>query len=138
MSRRITFLILVGLALVAQACRGSSPTNAPNNNPTAPGATAANGATDVAAARNATLSQLDNAVEARADENTDWTDAAEGDEIVTGGATKTGDEARVRVDISDGTIVRVGPNSEFRLVELSAEADDPVTRFFLDAGKMWV
>ncbi|MGH2521317.1 MAG: FecR family protein, partial [Anaerolineales bacterium] len=53
-------------------------------------------------------------------------------------ATKTGDEARVRVDISDGTIVRVGPNSEFRLVELSAEADDPVTRFFLDAGKMWV
>ncbi len=51
---------------------------------------------------------------------------------------KTGDESRVRVDISDGTVVRVAANTEFTLVTLSPEATDPVTTFVLDAGKLFV
>jgi hypothetical protein len=67
-----------------------------------------------------------------------WETASEGQELLESGGVKTGDESRVRVDISDGTVVRVAANTEFTLVTLSPEATDPVTTFVLDAGKLFV
>jgi hypothetical protein len=42
------------------------------------------------------------------------------------------------LDISDGTLIRLGANTVFKLVELSPAFTDPITRLRLDAGKVWV
>lgn len=111
MLRRILTLCVVGMMA---ACANSNST--PNS------------------ARTAQLSELRNTVEARASETTDWQAAAEGDGLAAGGGVRTGDEARARVDISDGTIVRLAPNTEFTLRQFN----DPVTQWSLSAGKLWI
>jgi ferric-dicitrate binding protein FerR (iron transport regulator) len=77
-------------------------------------------------------------VEARLGDSAAWQTAAEGDGLAAGGGVRTGEEARARVDISDGTILRLAPNTEFTLVQFSLEAADPVTQWSLSAGKLWV
>jgi hypothetical protein len=88
--------------------------------------------------RSAEVSEIQNTVDARADAGADWESASEGEAIAEGGGVRTGDAARARVDISDGTIMRLAPNTEFELAALSPEPTDPVTRFRLAAGKVWV
>lgn len=118
MFRRIVLLIITGS--IATAC--ASPNTNSNTNP----------------ARTAQLSELRNTVEARANESADWQAAAEGAGLAEGGGVRTGDEARARIDISDGTILRLAPNTEFTLLELSPSATDPVTHWSLSAGKLWI
>jgi hypothetical protein len=120
------------------ACAPSSPeTTVPptgttsDNGAAAPTAAAASG-------RTAQISELKNAVEARQTAETAYQPAQEGEQILTGGAVKTGDEARVRIDTSEGSIIRVAANTEFTLRELSPTDDNPVTRLTLEAGKVWV
>lgn len=88
--------------------------------------------------RTAQLSELRNTVEARAIDTDAWQVAAEGDDLTAGGGVRTGEEARARVDISDGTILRLAPNTEFTLVALSPAATDPTTQWSLAAGKLWI
>jgi hypothetical protein len=88
--------------------------------------------------RSAILSELKNEVQAREAASADWLAAAEGQQIGKGGGAKTGAGARARVDISDGSLIRLAEHTEFTLKTLSAEATDPVTRFSLTAGRLWV
>jgi ferric-dicitrate binding protein FerR (iron transport regulator) len=118
MFRRVLSFIIVALSVAACASSNSNS----NNNP----------------ARTAQLSELRNTVEARSGETVDWQAAAEGDGLATGGGVRTGDEARARIDISDGTILRLAPNTEFTLMQLSPEATDPVTQWSLASGKLWI
>jgi hypothetical protein len=89
-------------------------------------------------ARSAQLSELKEAVEAQERENTEWQTAIEGQTILGGGSARTGEESRARLDISDGTLIRLGANTVFKLLELSPAFTDPVTKLKLDAGKVWV
>ena len=120
MSQRLMFTCLVMLALVAMAC-----------NPTAADSTSGPAASVVA--RSAQLSELRNTVEARNTASAEWQAAVEGQPISVGGGAKTGEDARARVDISDGAIVRLGADTQFELTELSPKA----TGLTLDAGKLW-
>jgi hypothetical protein len=87
--------------------------------------------------RTATLSELVNDVQSCPAAEKDWEPATEGQVIRAGGGVRTGVDARARVDISDGAILRMAANSEFELKELSGTASDPVTRLTLAAGKLW-
>jgi hypothetical protein len=91
-----------------------------------------------AIARTAELSELQLDVQAQVTSNENWQTAAEGSQIETSGAVKTGSDSRVRVDISDGSLIRLGADTSFTLLELSPGLDDPITRFKLEAGKVWI
>lgn len=117
MIRRILILMAV---VIVTACANSNTNSPPDT------------------ARTAQLSELRNTVETRAGETADWQSAAEGDGLAAGGGVRTGDEARARIDISDGAILRLAPNTEFTLRQLSPEATDPVTQWSLSAGKLWI
>jgi len=88
--------------------------------------------------RTAELSELRNTVEARTSGADQWQTASEGQNLAAGSGVKTGDNARVRVGISDGTILRLGANTEFELTELSPGATDPVTKLQVAAGHVWL
>ncbi len=128
MFRKLRFTGLMFLLLAGLACNlltGGTSTSAPAS-------TASTGT------RLAQLAELKNDVQSRTSSTGDWQTAAEGAQVAAGGGVKTGDDSRVRLDISDGTILRLAPQTEFELKELSPQATDPVTQFTLAAGKMWV
>jgi hypothetical protein len=119
MLRKTCLTCLLLLALALPACNGPAPTAPPES-------------------RAAKLSELKNVVESRPSSDADWQAAVDGAQVAAGGGVKTGDDSRVRLDISDGTILRLAPQTEFELKMFSPEAADPVTQFTLVAGKMWV
>jgi len=136
---RAMVTIFFALAPAAPGCvsrGGPTPvtTGGPNDTTSAPSTTA----TPEGPSRSALLSELLKTVDARDTENAEWGSASEGQTISVGGGAKTGEEARARIDISDGTILRLGDSTEFRLTDLSGEPTDPVTISVLDAGKVWV
>lgn len=92
----------------------------------------------IAVTRTAELSELQLDVQAQVTSNENWQNANEGSQIETSGAVKTGSDSRVRVDISDGTLIRLGADTLFTLLELSPGISDPITRFKLEAGKVWI
>ncbi|MBI3241065.1 MAG: FecR domain-containing protein [Chloroflexi bacterium] len=126
MSRKILFSVLMFLALAGLACSllGGASTSVPAS-------------TALAGTRSAQLSELKNEVQSRASSTGEWQSAVDGAQVAAGGGVKTGDDSRVRLDISDGTILRLAPQTEFELKQLSPEAADSVTQLTLTAGKMW-
>jgi len=135
-----TTLLLVIATLLLSAC-GNESTTAPatagagNNLPAAstpiPGSPAA-------ATRTARISELRNMVNSKKTNAADWLTASEGEQILAGGGVRTGEESRVRIDTSDASLIRIGANTEFQLLEFSPQPTDPVTRLQLEAGKLWV
>lgn len=133
-----TTLLLVIATLLLSACGNEStiaPATAGGNLPAAstpiPGSPAA-------ATRTALISELRNSVNARLTNAADWLTASEGEQINAGGGVRTGAESRVRIDTSDESLIRIGANTEFQLLEFSPQPTDPVTRLQLEAGKLWV
>src|SRR5688572_21894430 len=102
MSNHWLRLFLASLVLTGLACNllGTSVTDTP---------------VGPAPTRSAELSELQLDVQAQATSNENWQTAAEGSQIETSGAVKTGSESRVRVDISDGTLIRLGADTLFTL-----------------------
>jgi hypothetical protein len=123
-THRLRFF-LAGLVLMGLACNLS-------------GASVTETETPIAVARTAELSELQLEVQAQVTSNENWQLANEGSQIETSGAVRTGNDSRVRVDISDGTLIRLGADTLFTLLELSPSMDDPITRFKLEAGKVWI
>jgi hypothetical protein len=89
-------------------------------------------------ARFAQLSELINEVQARASEVDTFATASEGEAFGAGGQARTGEESKVRIDLTEGTIIRLAPQSEFTLTELNEDMQNPFTRLKLAAGKLWV
>jgi hypothetical protein len=68
----------------------------------------------------------------------DFISAIEGYVLNEGGRVQTGEDGRVRLDLSSGTILRVGPTSLFKL-EANTPADDGlITTISLELGRLWV
>ncbi len=123
MSRKRAFASLIPLVIITSACGGLTGSGA---------------ATATPAARSAQLSELQNTVEARDSGDVVWRAAVEGQQIAAGGRVRTGEAARAKVSLSDGTTIRLAPATEFVLAEFSPQPTDPVTQLKLTAGKMWV
>jgi len=136
MPRRSIISMMLLLSIVVVACGGSAG-NTPGNNNAAPGLTPGAPAASTPAIRSAQLSELQNAVQTRGQSDAAWQAAVEGEIIPAGGGAKTSDESRARIDITDGTILRLAANTEFTLNTLSSAPADPVTKLSLAAGKVW-
>ena len=135
MSRKRAIASLISLVITTSACGGLTGSGAATSTVAA---TSAPAATATPAARSAQLSELQNTVQSREPPSAEWQAAAEGQQVAAGGGVKTGEAARAKVSLSDGTIIRLAPATEFELTELSPQPTDPVTQLKLTAGKMWV
>ena len=90
------------------------------------------------AGRSAKVSELVNQVEARNKAEEAWTAAAESQQVNAGGGVKTGNDSKARMDTSDGSLIRIGPDTLFEVTELSGTETDPVIRLKVESGKIWI
>jgi|GEM_PF-2993119 len=89
--------------------------------------------------RGATFEVVENNVLARSLETDDFAAARVGQLLPVAGQARTGDESFARLDfLPGGTILRLGPNTEFTLTELSDESEDFFTRLWMEAGELWI
>lgn len=135
-------LTIMGALILAACGNGATGAPTPGTGPNANGTTTTgvgNGTPGAGAeTRSAVISELQNDVDARQASAVDWLAAIEGDQITAGGGVRTGDESRVRIATSDGSIIRIAANTEFQLAEFSPQPTDPVTRLSIEAGKVWI
>jgi hypothetical protein len=95
--------------------------------------------TPTAPARIATVSEIENDIQTRNVDEEKYTDVTEGQQLLIGGQARSGEDSRARLDLEpDGTIVRLGPTTEFTLAELNDQPDDPFTKITLAAGRLWI
>ena len=86
----------------------------------------------------ASLHEIEGDVQARSSEESDFAPAKEGKQIEALGQVRTGSDGRVRLDLSDGTSVRIGPNTTFTLEALGRCTTGTFTRLTLLVGDLWV
>ena len=130
-----TGLLLIVLALAA--CRASTPPVAPP--PTAvPAATATLEIPTMAPQRSAALAEIHNLVESSAQADAAWLPAQDGTVVQEGGAVRTALESAVRLNFSEGTILRLGAETEITIEYFGPLDNDPLTRLKMGLGELWV
>ena len=87
--------------------------------------------------RAATLTELVGDVQVRATATAPFAPAVAGLELPAGAEVKTGADGRVRIELSEGTVVRLIENSQFGLAAVSQDASDPTTKISLAFGSVF-
>ncbi|MEY3150001.1 MAG: FecR protein, partial [Chloroflexota bacterium] len=87
--------------------------------------------------RAATLSDLVGDVQVRATATAPFAPAVAGLELPAGAEVKTGADGRVRIELTEGTVVRLIENSQFGLAAVSQDASDPSTKVTLAFGSVF-
>src|SRR5690348_7299225 len=100
--------------------------------------TACDGVPATPSLQSAVLSKPTGSVNVQPKADEDFISAAEGYVLNEGGKVQTGDDGRVRLDLSTGTIVRVGPSSLFKLESNAPDGQSLITTIQLELGKVWV
>jgi hypothetical protein len=86
-----------------------------------------------------TLSEIDGDVFAKQADESEFAIVSDGFVLSINGAVETKDDSHVKLSYSDGTIVRVGPNSLFELTVIEQEEDGGLLKkLFLETGQLWV
>ncbi|MBI4730665.1 MAG: FecR domain-containing protein [Chloroflexi bacterium] len=88
--------------------------------------------------RTAVLSELDGVVAMRQPEEDDFSAAETGAMLHEEGQVQTGEESRVRLDVSDQSRLRLGPLTLFTLLGIEQTEDGLLTRIRLSFGELWV
>jgi hypothetical protein len=86
----------------------------------------------------ATPSEVRGDAKMRSKQGAKLASAENGQRIGEGGEELTGVDGRVRMDLSNGTFVRVVPDTTFRLEKLDDEEVNPFTRLRIEFGELWV
>jgi hypothetical protein len=86
----------------------------------------------------ATFSELAGQVEARQAGQESFSPVSVDTILEVNGQVQTGNDGRVRLDLSTGTIIRVGPSSSFTLTANEEMNGGLFTRIKLEAGKLFV
>ena len=86
----------------------------------------------------ATVGSIEGAVEAQLPPKTVFDRVKQGLKLKVQTVVKTLEDGKVRLDLSDGTIVRIAPSSLFTLLANQARALTPFTQVKLDLGKIWI
>ncbi|MBI4770694.1 MAG: FecR domain-containing protein, partial [Chloroflexi bacterium] len=81
---------------------------------------------------------MENQVVMRASPDTAWFPATVGAALQGGYEVQTGPEGRARIDFTEGSILRLAPNTMFAFEELNQDAANPVTRLQLAAGQLFL
>jgi hypothetical protein len=84
------------------------------------------------------LSELSGRVEAKPADQADFHAANEGDALQVNDQVQTGDDGRVRVDLSSGAILRVAPSSLFTLASNEPVEGGLATKLKLELGRIFV
>jgi hypothetical protein len=87
--------------------------------------------------RFATLSEIKGTVQIRADESAPWATVNEVITIVPGTTILTGENSSAKIALSEGSIIRVGSQTQFTLTEMSGTQSRPKTILGLAFGKLW-
>lgn len=88
--------------------------------------------------RTAVLSELGGEVTMRQSEENTFVPAQVGATLREQGQLQTGEESRVRLDLSDNSLVRLGPLTIFTLVGFYETEDGMLSRLRLASGELWV
>ena len=89
--------------------------------------------------RSAVFTTVENSVEARISASDEYAPASVGLTFFAGGAARTGDDGRARLDLApEGTILRVAPNTIFSLSEPKEENNEPFTLLELFIGQIYI
>jgi len=86
----------------------------------------------------ASLFEVSGIVQTRQSDQEEFSTADVGDLLYTGGQVQTGEDGRVRLDFSDGTLVRVGPDSLFTLEGIEDSDNGLLKRLYMQFGQIWV
>src|SRR5688572_6387283 len=81
-----------------------------------------------ASPQSAVLSESSGDVSVKPKDDKDFTSAMDGYVLDEGGQVQTGEDGRVRLDLSTGTILRIGPSSFFELTSNTPSDNDLVTK----------
>ncbi|MBI3158821.1 MAG: LysM peptidoglycan-binding domain-containing protein [Chloroflexi bacterium] len=112
---------LAALTVAALACAQGSTTAPPADTPLT-----------------AALNELSGTVQTLKPEEGLFKDAINGQQIAVKDQVLTHENGRVRIDISNGTIVRVGPLTTFTLESLENRPGGAFALFTLDIGELWI
>ncbi len=127
----LSLVTALGLSLIGQVA-WAAPATAPLAAPMrAPSATKPTG-------RTATLSEVHNQVFRQTDANAPEQPAANGQTLNEGGSVRTGAKSSVRLDLSEGTLIRIKEQSSFTLSQLNHDSTNPFTQLSLAFGKLWI
>jgi hypothetical protein len=88
--------------------------------------------------RTATISEISNVVLSRVNEQLPEGNATVGQIILAGGIVRTLPDSKARIDLSEGTIVRLAPQTAFTVTQLSQDSNNPFTLLRLFTGKVWI
>src|SRR5262245_58308394 len=94
--------------------------------------------TEAASPLSAKLSELTGDVEARQTDNDAFLPASLETILETHGQVQTADDGRVRLDLSTGTIIRVGPSSIFTFIANNEVEGGLSTKIKMEAGKIFI
>jgi LysM repeat protein len=86
----------------------------------------------------ALLSEIKGTVQVLKHEEGIFKDASDGQQIVEQDQVLTHEDGRVRLDLSTGTIIRLGPFSNFVLEGTEQSTNPPFTRIKLIIGELWI
>jgi hypothetical protein len=86
----------------------------------------------------AALSELSGTVELKQAGQADFSLAAVNTTLEVNGQVQTGDDGRVRLDLSSGTIIRVSPSSFFILTSNEETDGGLITKIKLEVGKIFI
>lgn len=86
----------------------------------------------------AALSELEGLVEFKKAGSDSFAPAAANSIMAVNDQLQTGDDGRVRLDLSSGTIIRVAPSSSFTLVSNEPAEGGLITKIKLEAGKIFI
>ncbi len=146
---KIQVILLLTLILLLTSCgpaplpastKAAAATEGPTSTPTPVPATPLPTASPAPTSnRSAAFTELENTVEARPSASDEYAPASVGLTLFAGGAARTGDDGRARLDLSpDGTIIRLAPNTIFTLSELKEENSGPFTILKLLIGQIYI
>lgn len=86
----------------------------------------------------ASLSELSGTVELKQAGQDNFSPASVENTLSTNGQVQTGDDGRVRLDLSSGTIIRVSPSSFFTLTSNEETDSGLITKIKLEVGKIFI
>lgn len=113
-----TFIVLVcALLLITSACQPTPATTSPLS---------------------AGLTELSGTVNLKDSPDADFIQAAAGMSLIVNGQVKTGEDGRVRLDLSSGTIIRLVPSTLFTLESNEPAGDGLATKLKLEIGKIFI
>jgi hypothetical protein len=112
---KILAIILIGVILLAACKQNTTPANL-----------------------TATLSELVGKVDIKSADSDAFTPADANTVLEPNGQIQTGDDGRVRLDLSSGTIIRVASSSSFTLTSNEETEGGLITKLTLAAGKVFI